>query len=317
LVDAHNRGGPATVVYCPKDEPERTVRIKQFILQALCPAVDDRCRWIAFDLDAADGHGSGGLLDPLRAAACIAERCDAAGLLGGVIVARSRSGKGRHLWLVTPGPVPLADAVLVTGGLAAQAMRIAEQDARETDRPHAFLCSDRKVAPIGRAGTFELIPPSTERPSRGWPLVLPGSGALAARGGGVIVDPFTIPPLPLQMDFVPRCDSNAWMNFLCETQAALTERQANKPKTNRLPQRKASTDSLSRIDHRTRDLLDGRCPKGERNRALFVAVANMVGVGVEPQEAARLALQGAMACGLSEREARATIRSALRAKGAT
>lgn len=313
LVLAHVEGKRAEVTYCPSSGPSRIVSVARLVLFALCPAADELCRFLCYDLDSADGHGSKGLLDPLRAAACIAERCDALGLLGGLIVARSRNGKGRHVWLILPCRVSLVDAVIVAAGLAAHALRIAAQDAADTDRPHAFLSGDGQIAPIGRSGTWELIPHSTNRPTKGWALVLPGAGALAAHGGGQIIDPFSYPTEPATLTSVPRCDVRAWQRFLAETRAELDRRKPSPRR--RSPGRRTPLDPLTRIDPRTRAFLDGNCAPGERNRSLFVAVTNMLGVGVPGSEAEQLAYRAALHCGLSDREARATIRSALRAKG--
>lgn len=313
LVLAHIEGKAAEVTYCPTGGPSRIVSVARLVLFALCPAADDLCRFVCFDLDSADGHGSKGLLDPVRAAACIAERCDALGLLGGLIVARSRNGKGRHVWLILPCPVPLEDAVVAAGGLAVHGLRIANQDAVDTDRPHAFLCGDGQIGQIGRSGTWELIPHSTHRPKSGWSLMLPAAGALASHGGGVIVDPFSFPSEPIELLGVPRCDGRAWQRFLCETKSELDRRKSSpRPKPHRP---RTLSDPLTRIDPRTKDFLDGNCAPGERNRSLFVAVTNMLGVGVPGNEVEELAYRAALTCGLSDREARTTIRSAFRAKG--
>jgi len=315
LVEAHVEGPSATVIYCPSGEAPRSLKLGAVVLYAYCPAADGLCRWVGFDLDAVHSHGAGGLMEPHRAAACIAEQCAAAGLFGGLVVARSAGGAGRHLWLIAPAPVPLADAVFLVAGLAARALSIAENDAAGSDRAHAFVCGDGSIATLGKSGSVELLPRSTDRPAFGWSLMLPSPGALADRGGGLIIDPFSDPPTPVKLTHVPSCDPRAWQTFLDETRHALVRRQVGKPLPPNAGTTPVSTHAMDRLDPRTRVFLDGRCPVGQRDHSLYVAVCNMIGVGVPRAEAQRLALQGALACGLPEREARATIRSALHAKG--
>lgn len=313
LVEDHATGARATVEYAKTDSPERRETVSPLVLSGLCPTTDRLCRWVAIDLDAAD-HGSGGLLDPAHAARCIAERADAVGLLNGLLVASSRGGKGRHVWLVLPAPTPLIHAVVGLAYLIAAAYETAKADAT-TGSPHAFRTANGKVAKPGQAGAVELIPHSTWPPDRGWPLTLPMAGAFAETGGGVIVDPFT--DQPVQLSTVPSCDAGAWRQVV--TQAEQEHRRAQ-PQQKRRPRRRPPSrtgDALDRINPWTRAFLDGQVEKGNRNQALFAAVCNLVGVGVDPRHAEGLALAGALGCGLPEREAIATIRSALKRKRVT
>lgn len=315
LALAHIQGRQATVVYAPANTVPKRMTVDPLVLFAYAPASDGKCRWIGIDLDSCDGHGSSGLVDAVRAAACIAGHCDAIGLLNGLVIARSRSGRGRHAWLVPPYPVSLDDAVIAVGGIAALGMELATRDENDRGLPHAFLCGNGSKAIPGRSGSVELIPHSTERPPRGWSLLLPCSGAFKNVDGGAIVDPFTSPSVHAELREVPCCPDEWWRTCISELRAEIEHRTplSNKPNSPRPPANPRS--AIQRVDPRTRVFLEGRCPPGERDRSLFIAVCNMIGVGMAVTEVESLALQGAAACGLPDREARATIRSALRTKG--
>jgi len=299
------------VTYCPAGKPEQRVQLEAVVLAALCPASDGLARWIAVDLDGPD-HGPGGLADPMHAERCIAERAGGAGLAGGSLCARSRNGKGAHFWLLAPEPVPLADAVVVAAALAAQAWKAAGADAEHEGAPHAFRSVAGRIVVPGKSGAVELIPPSTDKPRLGWSMTLPLAGALAYSGGGLLFDPFKNEPARLEK--MPATDPDAWETFLRESRAELARRTRPARPRPQLPRRRTrpERDPLTRIDSRTRDLLDGRIPEGERNKSVFAGVCNLIGCGVQPTEAERLALAGALACGLHEREARSAIKSALR-----
>jgi hypothetical protein len=204
------------------------------------------------------------------------------------------------------------DAVIGVAALAAVAFKVAASDITDYGAEHAFRRADGAIARLGDAGTIELLPHSTVKPPCGWALALPCAGAFAAHGGGVIVDPFE--DKPIQHEHVPRCNAEAWAQFIAEARAALSRRA-----TAAVPQRTrprasytdSSRDLLDRVDHRTSAFLDGITPEGQRNAAAFAASANLIGCGVEEHEAERLIMAGAAACGLPEREARAAFASAV------
>jgi hypothetical protein len=111
-----------------------------------------------------------------------------------------------------------------------------------------------------------------------------------------------------------RCPAPAWRRFIDEARAELARRQrpATAPAKPRVAPRR---DSARAILHPTTELfLRGNVAPGGRNDALYAAVCNMLGVGFDPKEAARLALDGARLCGLAEGEALATIASAMHRK---
>src|SRR5262245_30987675 len=137
LAEAHIRGIPADVLYLPKDRPARSVHVAALALAVFCPAANGMCRWLAIDLDGAD-HGDDGLHDPAHAARCIAQCAADAGLIGGLLVIRSRGGHGLHLFLLPPAPCDLKDGVLVIATLVARAYVIAKSDMSEFGVPHAF-----------------------------------------------------------------------------------------------------------------------------------------------------------------------------------
>lgn len=318
LIRAHLEGKPANVLYIPEGQAEQSVDVAPLVLSSFCPASDGKVRWIGFDLDASDGHGEGGLVDPARALGCLAERADAAGMFSGLVCSVSGGGKGRHVRLTTPGPVCLDDAVLVAAGLAAAACRIANQDVEDFERPHAFLCGNGVIASPGEAGRFELFPVSTLKPRLGWPLTLPLAGAHRARGGGLLVDPFTGKPIDLEA--MPETSPEAWARFLRETRQAIARRQrpAARPRTSRKDPHQRTALELLEIAHpETRALVSGQVEQGNRNAATFKAACNLLGLGLDPSEVESLVLQGAMACGLRLSEARAAVQSALKRKGST
>ena len=313
LVDLHLRGEPSVLTFCAEVHRPWQERVDAVTLAALSPGDDGFCRWIGIDLDAAD-HGASGLADPVHATRALAERIDAAGLSTGLLVARSRGGQGRHVFLILPGPTTLDDAVIGVAALAAAAFRIALSDVVEYGARHAFRCANGSIARPGDAGAVELLPRSTAKPPHGWALALPCAGAFAAQGGGVLVDPFD--DQPVQLERVPRCDRQAWQRLVSEAREELTNRTASPgPRLRDRPANDANRlgRPIDRIDARTRAFLDGQVSEGARNNSAFAASANLLGCGFDPQEAGRMILAGAMACGLPEREARAAFSSAMRA----
>lgn len=308
LVRSHLTGGPATVTYAQAHGLQKRVAIMQVVLAAYCPGKDGYCRWIAFDVDSAKNHGSSGLQDPDRAVRCLAERADAAGLLSGLIVATSKSGHGRHAWLLLPGPTPLADAAIGAAMLAAMALRIAQADHVEAGVPHAFASAAGPIVGPGASGAFEIFPKADEPPPIGWAVTLPLAGAYRTAGGGLLLNPFSGRPCA-DFRFAP-CDQVAWDTLVRDARSELRRRTQLAHSPRAIPTRAA--DPLSRLDPRTRELIEGRTPEGERNAAVFAGTLNMLGCGLEPSEAVRLAASGAVASGLPEAEARNTIKSALR-----
>lgn len=313
LVEAHLHGASATLEFHADGRHPWRERVDAVVLAALCPGEDGSCRWLGFDLDGAD-HGDRGLADPVHATRTIAERADAAGLLSGLLVARSRRGLGRHLFLILPEPVALRDGVIGIAALVAAAFRIAASDVTDCDAPHAFRCVNGAVARPGDSGAVELIPRSTNRPPHGWALALPGAGAFAPHGGGVIIDPFD--DRPIQLDRVPRCDPESWRRFIDESQSALSRRgAAAPPHITKRPAAAAVSPRrpVDRLDARTRAFIEGCASEGTRNMSAFAAAANLLGCGFDKREAERLILGGAAACDLPEREARAAFASAVNA----
>jgi hypothetical protein len=312
LVIAHVRGEPATLTFHAEGRDPWNEQVYAVTLAAFCPAADGLCRWVGIDLDASD-HGERGLANPVHATRAIAERADAAGLSSGLLVARSRRGHGRHVFLLLFEPAPLIDAVIGVAALAAVAFKVAGSDATECGAQNAFRCVDGTDARPGDAGSVELLPYSTSRPSYGWSLMLPFAGALAAIGGGVIVDPFD--DRPIQLEHVPRCDPEAWSRLVGDARAAVPVRKSTNLHVSARPNsRTVATRSLSeRVHFRTREFLDGLVPVGNRKCSAFAASANLLGCGFDPNEAERMIMAGAVACGLPEREAKDAFKSALKA----
>lgn len=313
LVDAHLDGAAGTVSYAKIGEQETTVEVEAVKLSGLCPASDGLARWIAFDLDAADGHGQGGLEDPAAALRCVAERADTLGLLPGLVACRSAGGRGFHVWMILPEPVALDDAVIGAATLAACARRIADGDATDGG-PHAFACADGSIASVGKPGAFELIPKDTRRPDRGWPLTLPAAGVAREHGGGIIIDAFTGEPVELRA--IPRCPAPAWEHLLRDARGELDRRKRPMVTPTRITRRPCrehrDTDPMARIHPRTREFIDGQTPEGNRNMSAFAAACNLLAVGIGENEVERLILEGGRRCGLSEREGKAAFKSAAR-----
>lgn len=315
LIGAHLRGDAATVLYVPSEKPSKTITVDPFVLGAYSPAADGCVRWLGIDLDGAS-HGPTGLADPAHAARCIAERADAAGLLSGLVVARSKSGNGRHCWMLLPYPVDLADAVLAVAQLAVQAVKVATQDVADGDCPHAFRCVDGSLATPGESGKVELFPRGDQPPPIGWALTLPMAGAFHKHGGGILVDPFTDRPVALNR--VLQCEPNAWECFLRETRSDFSRRSARAIAS---PSRRKNSDSIrgpvpiERLPFYVRDFIDGNVREGDRGNRVFVAACALFGFGYPLCEVESLILQGARSCGLPEREARSAIQSAARRKG--
>jgi hypothetical protein len=309
FVRAHLQGAPSTLVFHADGHRPWTEHADKVALAAFCPAADGRCRWIGVDLDGTD-HGAAGLADPVHGARTIAERATAAGLMSGLLVARSRHGQGRHVFLLLPGPIALTDAVLGVAALVAAAFKVAKADAEESGAPDAFLGAKGAVACPGDAGAVELLPRSTTKPQHGWGLMLPAAGTFAAHGGGVIVDPFD--DEPLEHRCVPRCDGQAWRSFITESREAV----------DRIHRRNSQClhSDISPSRHRQRhpltdEFLGGRTPKGRRNTAAFAAACTLLRTGLPLYEVNRQILQGARGCELPEHEAHSAVRSALRAVG--
>lgn len=303
LIGAHLRGEPAAVLYAPADKPERAVHVERLQLAGLTPGTDGCCRWVAFDLDAAT-HGENGLLDPDAAARCVAERCHELGLGDGVLVVASRSGVGRHVWLLLGEPVPLTDAALLVAYIGACARLVANRDHDDHGQPHAFR-SGAGVASPGQAGAVELIPRSETRPRLGYAL------SMAFAGGGQALDVFEDPPRPTTLRAVPQCNGAALARVIGEAHRALRARQP----AQRRSIRPTRTTTGGQLDPRTVDLLAGVAPVGRRNRALYYAAGDMVHAGHTAGEVERQLLAAADRCGLPTHEARATIRSGLRRGG--
>lgn len=305
LVEAHIAAAPFDVVYVPADKPAQRLRLRATSLAALCPDADGNARWLGLDLDGED-HGASGLADPGHAVRCIAEAADRAGLFSGLVVARSRRGRGRHMFVVLPGPTPLHDAVFGVAALISAAYVIAAADVAEHGTPHAFRRADGRLAQPGDSGAVELIPRSSLRPRHGWPLTLPAGGAFAASGGGVIVDPFDNSPHSLSE--VPRCDHRHWVRFIADVRAHRARRRLL---SNHRPLVTSPASSPRRISDQTRAFLAGEVKEGMRNIACFAAACNLIGTGVSETEAEQLILTGAAKCGLGEREARVAFASAI------
>ena len=190
LVDAHIAGGPASVLYSPEGREPEQIEVESASLASFTPDASGLVHSIAVDLDAADGHGPDGLADPVAAMRSLSSAADAAGLMGGVLPARSRGGRGRHFWLILPSPASLDDAVLGVAALTARAFSTASADVVDYNVPHAFRRPNGSIAAPGDTGAVEMFPKSTLRPSVGWALVLPAAGAFRENGGGMIVDGF-------------------------------------------------------------------------------------------------------------------------------
>jgi hypothetical protein len=224
LVHAHLEGAPADVLYSPRGRPVERLHIRQLVLAAFCPDAGGAVHWLGFDLDGPD-HGDSGLADPPHAARCIAERAEAAGLLSGLLVARSPGGRGRHVFVIVPAPLSLADAVIGVAALLADAFKLAAADVADNGAPHAFRRADGSIARPGDAGAVELIPRSARKPERGWSLTLPTLDC--------IVDPFG--GQPTRLTSAPRCNAEGWRSFVCEARARLdafrTEQKASSQPT--------------------------------------------------------------------------------------
>lgn len=307
LVRAHLSGSSATLTFHADGRQPWREHVDAVVLAALCPAADGRCRWVGIDLDGVD-HGASGLADPIHAARSVAERAADAGLMSGLLVARSRHGQGRHVFLLPPEPLPLADAVIGVAALAAAAFRTAAADMAEYASRHAFKCANGAIARPGDAGAVELVPRSTKTPRHGWALALPAAGAYRVHGGGVIVEPFD--DEPVQHTWVPRCNGPAWLRFVAEHRHALNRIQR---RHNRLYPRCTDLPRSQRLHPLTAEFVAGLTPKGQRNESAFAAACNLLGNGLPPQEVERQILHGARGCNLPEREALSAIQSALRA----
>jgi len=311
LVAVHLHGAPAMLTFHADGQEPWTEHVDAVALAAFCPAADGQCRWVGIDLDGAD-HGERGLLDPVHATRTIAERAADAGLTSGLLVARSRRGRGRHVFLILPEPVALADSVIGVAALVAAAFKVAASDVTEYAAQHAFRCANGAIARPGDAGAVELLPHSTMRPPHGWALALPGAGAFAAHGGGVIVDPFS--DQPIHLDCVPGCDRMAWSRFVAEALQKLSLANSTRLPVRPVHSCHARTPgySLDHVDPRTLAFLKGHVAQGARNAAAFAAAANLLGCRIDQREAERLILTGAERCGLSEKEALACFRSAVK-----
>jgi len=157
LVEAHLRGESRILTFHAEDHEPWPEQVEAVVLAASCPAGDGRCRWLGIDLDASD-HGPSGLVDPVHAVRAIAERADAAGLFDGLLVARSRRGHGRHVFLLLPEPVSLEDAVIGVAALTAAAFKVAASDTAEGEVAHGFRCTNGAIAQPGDAGFSRISP---------------------------------------------------------------------------------------------------------------------------------------------------------------
>lgn len=308
LIRAHISGKPATLTFVAGGYRNWKEEVDAVALFAFCPRVDHRCGWMGIDLDAAD-HGLSGLVDPKLAAKQIAESAHASGLGGGLLVASSRGGRGRHVFIVFENPVTLEDAVIGLAALVADAFKTATQHAAEENCPHTFQCISGEMPRPGDAGSLELIPRSTTKPQFGWSLALPAAGRFARQGGGIILDPFA--DQPIQINRIPRCDSDAWAKHLMLARWKLRNSESHNSRKKR--NQWTSVRPLDRISAQTKAFLDGRTREGARNRSAFAASANLLGCSVDAKVAEELIVSGALACGLPEREARAAFESAKRA----
>lgn len=315
LIAAHLQGTSATVTYTPADQASRRIALDSVVLAALCPGRDGRCRWIGIDLDAAGDHGQGGLADAAHAARCIVERAAAGGLLSGLVVACSRRGAGRHVWLCPPYPVALADATIAAAALVAAAYARAAEDVDDVGGRHAFATANGALAEPGASGAVEITPQGTAPPALGWSLTLPAAGAHAAKGGGIIIDPFTERAVAPQV--VPRCSPDAWATLVSEAR----RRVGWPPATGTPPSPKGSggrpcfgwaNNHSVPLHGRTEQFLAGHTPDGQRNNAAFAAACNLFAVGLPVQDVERLIRHGARGCRLPEREALSAIKSAER-----
>lgn len=302
LLQAHIDGTAAVVDYSPAGRAARLVKADPLRLAAVTPRADGFCGWVAWDVDAAGPHGEKGLANPDAAVRCIAERCGFLGL-GEPLVCASRSGSGRHGWLILGEPLSLPDAALLAAYVAAAARTVADWDQADYGGPHAFLRGDGEVAEPGDAGALEIFPRSSERPKHGYPLSAPFAC------GGAALDVFEEPPRPAE----PRptaADAAAVERVLTEARAELERRQKRaRPKPRRTPKPRGGA---RRLDARTESLLTGTTPEGERNRALYYAVADLTFCGRTEGEAESMLADAAARCGVPRAEARATIRSGLR-----
>ena len=309
LIRAHYAGSRATVTFAAGSRTWRA-EVPSLELAAYAPAAEGLTRSIAVDLDGPT-HGAGGLADPAHAARVIAERAENAGLAGGLIVAESRSGDGRHVWLVLPGPTELCDAALGLGALVASAFAVATRDAHETGAPHAFATVAGPAAVPGQAGAVELFPPSTQRPTRGWSLRLPFYR-------GLFVAERLCPFRPgsagrLMLNSVPAMDPGAWARWVDDARRELTRKRAFKAASVPAVERERAGQG-GKPSARTQAFLDGRAEPGSRNAECFAAAANLAGLGWPAGLIRGAILSGAERCGLPRGETEACIASALRSK---
>lgn len=306
LVRAHLRGDQSILTFCAEGRDPWREPVHAVVLAAFCPAADGRCRWIGIDVDAAD-HGESGLADAVHGTRAIAERAAYAGLMSGLLVARSRRGRGRHVFLIFSEPVELSEAAIGVAALVSATFKVAASDVTEYGAKHAFNCANGAIARPGDAGAVELFPRSTVQPPYGWALVLPAAGALRVLGGGVIVDPFT--DQPMHHERVPRCDAREWRRLVAENRHALDRMPQRQP-----PRHPRYVESLrsQRLHPLTEQFLAGHTPKGGRNEAAFSAACNLLRHGLPLPEVEYEILRGACGCELPEREARSAIRSAVR-----
>jgi hypothetical protein len=137
----------------------RTWTERRAVALAACPVVSDQAAWIALDIDAA-GHGHA-----TRATAAVTQQSAevAADLVADMgwpyLVAASGGGAGRHIWC--PLSMPAAMAVWV-----------------------ATLWRQQVIERVPGAD-IEIRPNGSHPP--GAPLTLPGGGAYAGAGGGLVL----------------------------------------------------------------------------------------------------------------------------------
>lgn len=311
LIEAHLAGGPAVILYSPAGRPPQRMRLGKLELLAYSPDAAGRVRWLAYDLDGPD-HGAGGLSDPAAAADCLAEACTSAGLADGLLVALSRGGVGRHVFIVLPRAVALGDAVVATGALAASAFYTASRSARERGEPHAFRRPDGQLGSLGQAGCVEMIPRHTERPARGWAIALPTPERLIAplATTGQMPDATAAPDAAVLAPSIA-CDEDHWSQFVADARAKLNaHRRRRRPPRPAPRARPRPPGALSRS---TREVLDGRVPNGQRNDRSFRAACELFRGGYSESEIARMLVAAGEACGLPAHEVRCIVASARRA----
>lgn len=304
LIVAAIEGKPFEVKFTAEGVTPWLERVNNLELAVFNPNGDGLVVWIAIDLDSMHGHGPNGLGDTLRAVRCIASAADLLGLFPGCVFARSRSGRGWHIFLLLPRPVPLTESVLGLSALIATAYDLAASDVEDGDgepaRPHAFLNGYGKIAEPGASGAVELIPKSDSQPRLGWAIAMPRQAWC----------PFDNRPIELVV--MPRCPAEAWDTLIREALATLP---LEIPKQTVACRRSVSdVDPLGRLPQRVKDFLARGAAQGNRDSELFAAACSMFGYGMDGQQIESLIIEAAQRCDppFDERTARAKVASARR-----